>query len=68
MIRGFVVDRSILLKQIIMGIFKAIGLGIAIVVLKLLVPDVMSGIEATLVSFFKLTQLLLAHMAQATGG
>ena len=28
-----------------MGIFKALGLGIAIVVLKLLMPDVFSGLE-----------------------
>lgn len=42
-----------------MGIFKALGLGLCIVILKLLLPDVMSGIEGTLVAFFAVTEALL---------
>jgi hypothetical protein len=42
-----------------MGIFRALGLGLTIVILKLLLPDVMSGIEGTLVAFFGVTQALL---------
>jgi hypothetical protein len=42
-----------------MGIFKALGLGLTIVILKLLLPDVMSGIEGTLVAFFSVTEKLL---------
>lgn len=48
-----------------MGIFKALGLGLTIVILKLLMPDVMSGLEGTLSSFFGLTQSLLSS-AQST--
>lgn len=51
-----------------MGVFRAVGLGIGIIVLKLLLPDVMSGIEGTLVAFFGVTQLILAHVGVALGG
>ena len=45
-----------------MGIFKALGLGLTIVILKLLMPDVMSGFEGTLTAFFGVTQSILGHV------
>ncbi len=45
-----------------MGIFKALGLGLTIVILKLLMPDVMSGLEGTLSAFFGVTQEILLHV------
>ena len=51
-----------------MGIFRAVGLGVAIVILKLLMPAVMSGFEGTLSSFFGVTQLLLANIEYTLGG
>jgi len=45
-----------------MGIFKALGLGLTIVILKLLMPDVMSGFEGTLSAFFGVTQMILMHV------
>lgn len=45
-----------------MGIFKALGLGIAIVVLKLLMPEVFSGLEGTLVAVFGLVQTIMSNM------
>ncbi len=51
-----------------MGIFKALGLGLVIVILKLLMPDVMSGLEGTLASFFGVTQTILAHVQYALSG
>lgn len=44
-----------------MGIFKAMGLGLSIVILKLLMPDVMSGLEGTLSAFFGITETLLTN-------
>ena len=45
-----------------MGIFKALGLGIAIVVLKLLMPDVFSGLEGALVAVFGLVQTVMSNI------
>ena len=45
-----------------MGIFKALGLGLTIVILKLLMPDVVSGLEGTLTSFFGLTQTIFSNV------
>jgi hypothetical protein len=45
-----------------MGIFRALGLGLAIVLLKLLMPGVVSGFEYTLISFFGVTSALLASV------
>ncbi len=45
-----------------MGIFKAVGLGLTLVILKLLLPDVMNGFEGTLAAFFSLTQTILLNM------
>ena len=42
-----------------MGIFKALGFGLTIVILKLLVPDVMNGIEGTLTALFSVTETVL---------
>jgi len=47
-----------------MGIFKALGLGLTIVILKSLMPDVMSGIEGTLSAFFSITQTILLHIKE----
>jgi hypothetical protein len=46
-----------------MGIFRALGLGLVIVILKSLLPDVMSGFEGTLVTLFFVTQSIIAHSA-----
>jgi hypothetical protein len=35
-----------------MGIFKAVGLGIGLLILRIIMPDVFSGLEAALVKFF----------------
>jgi hypothetical protein len=43
-----------------MKIFRAIGLGIAIITLKLLMPETWHAFEATLVSFFGTMQKVLA--------
>jgi hypothetical protein len=51
-----------------MGIFKALGLGLTIVILKLLMPDVMSGFEGTLSAFFGLTQTLLSNVDSNIAG
>lgn len=42
-----------------MGVFKAVGLGLTILILKLLMPDVMSGFEGTLTAFFGVTETIL---------
>ena len=44
-----------------MRILGAIGLGMTIVVLRLLVPEVYAGLEGALVQFFETAQVLLAH-------
>ncbi len=48
-----------------MKIFGALGLGLALVILKSIMPDVMSGFEGTLVSFFGITQSVLANVQSA---
>lgn len=48
-----------------MGIFRALGLGIAIVVLKLLLPEVMDGFAGALSAFFTLATTLFANVASA---
>lgn len=50
------------LTKKVMGIFRALGLGLAIVLLKLLMPGVVSGFEYTLISFFGVTSALLANV------
>jgi hypothetical protein len=44
----------------IMKILRSIGLGIAIITLKLLMPEVWHSFESTLVSFFSTMQKVLA--------
>lgn len=39
-----------------MGILRAIGLAVAIIVLKLLMPEVFEGLEATLIALFSALQ------------
>lgn len=51
-----------------MRILRAVGLGVAIVILKLLMPAVMSGFEGTLVSFFGVTQTILENFQYAFAG
>jgi uncharacterized protein (DUF2236 family) len=46
----------------VMGIFRALGMGLAIVLLKLLMPEVVSGFEDTLISLFGLTSTMLANV------
>lgn len=45
---------------IIMKIFRAIGLGIAIITLKFVVPDIWHAFESALVTFFNALQKTLA--------
>lgn len=45
-----------------MGIFRAVGMGLAIVILKLLMPGVMSGFEGTLSAFFGVTQDIFTNV------
>ena len=47
-------------KDTHMGIFRAIGLALAIITLKLLVPDVWHALEGTLLTFFNTLQKVLA--------
>lgn len=35
-----------------MGILRAVGFGIGLIILRILMPDVFSGLEAALVKFF----------------
>ncbi len=44
-----------------MRILGAIGLGLTIIVLQTLMPRVFHGLEQTLVQFFELAQVTLAH-------
>lgn len=45
------------------------GLAITIVVLRLLVPKIWEGLEGTIVQFFELAQVLMAHAETVvTGG
>ncbi len=43
-----------------MKILRSIGLGIAIITLKLVVPDIWHALEATLITFFNTLQKILA--------
>jgi len=45
-----------------MGIFRAIGLGLGIVILKLLMPSVMSGFEGALSAFFGAVQAIFVQL------
>lgn len=45
-----------------MGIFKALGFGLTIIILKFLLPDVMSGFEGTLTAFFGVTETILHNV------
>lgn len=45
-----------------MGILRALGFGLTIVILKLLLPDVMSGLENTLSALFGITGKILGHI------
>jgi hypothetical protein len=47
-----------------MGIFKALGLGLTIIILKCLMPDVMNGLEGTLAALFSLTQTILIRVGE----
>ena len=51
--------------QNIMRILRAIGLGIALVVLKLIVPAVFTAGEQTLITFFKTADTLFQQVQQA---
>ena len=62
---SFVVEQSILSSHTRMGILKAVGLGLTIVILKLLLPDVMNGFEGTLTAFFSVTQTVLERSQQS---
>ena len=44
-----------------MKILGAVGLGLTIVIVKILMPDVLHGIEKTLVEFFDLLEGVMTH-------
>ena len=46
-----------------MKILRVIGLGLAIVMLKFLVPRIFAGLENTLLTFFETLQTILAFRA-----
>ncbi len=48
-----------------MGIFRALGLGVAIVILKLLLPEIMGPLVGTLSALFTLTETILANVQSA---
>lgn len=48
-----------------MGVFRALGLGIAIVILKLLVPEVVDGFSSALSAFFALATTLFMSVESA---
>ncbi|HSE34770.1 MAG TPA: hypothetical protein VLB83_01475 [Candidatus Paceibacterota bacterium] len=50
-----------------MGILKALGLGLGIVVLKFLVPEVFAAITGALIAFFELATTVFATMHAAVG-
>lgn len=50
-----------------MGILKALGLGLAILVLKFLVPEVFSALTEALVSFFALASTVFGTFQAAVG-
>lgn len=46
-------------KFLFMGILRAIGFGIGLIILRVLMPDVFSGLESALVKFFSvLTEIM----------
>jgi len=45
-----------------MGILKAVGMGLGIVILKLLMPDVVSGFETALSAFFGAMQAIFVRL------
>ncbi len=51
-----------------MPIFRAFGLGVAIVIHKLAMPEVVSGFETTLVQFFSVASHILDAADAAIGG
>lgn len=44
-----------------MGIFKALGMGLTIVILKLLMPGVVSGFEGTPTALFGVTETVFGQ-------
>lgn len=62
---SFAVEQSILPERTHMGILKAFGLGLTIVILKLLLPDVMNGFEGTLSAFFRVTETILLRLGSS---
>lgn len=60
-----VVGTPSLSPHTIMRIFGAVGLGLTIVVLKVLMPRVFDGIEESLIRFFELVSMVL-DQSQAT--
>lgn len=68
MVLGSPVEGVTSVTKSVMGIFKALGLGLTIVLLKLLMPGVMSGLEGTLTAFFGLTQTILTNVQSNISG
>ena len=44
------------------NMFRAIGFGITLVIIKVMMPDVFSGLEVTLVKLFAVLQDSLGHL------
>ena len=51
-----------------MGILRAIGFGIALVVLRALMPDVFNGLEHALIEFFTALEKVLTYSTANLGG
>ena len=50
-----------------MGILRAIGLGLVILVLRFLVPEIWTGLEHLILSTFSLGSTLVGHLQAAVG-
>ncbi|HEY4512744.1 MAG TPA: hypothetical protein VJH63_03770 [Candidatus Paceibacterota bacterium] len=50
-----------------MKILSAIGFGIGLIILKIIMPDVFSGLEHTLVKFFLVLQEIMGKFPDSAG-
>jgi len=51
-----------------MGIFRAIGLGLVIIIVKVLVPEIFHAGESLLITFFSTLQGHIEHPQSLTAG
>lgn len=63
-------DKSVTINQAPLNIadmFRAIGFGITLVVIRVMMPEVFSGLEDTLVKFFQVIQDMLGQFPDLSG-